>query len=65
MRRSSSLPLPPAGAAPASATRQRTDWQTIRALLPYLWAYRWRVLIALACLIGAKAANVEIGRAHV
>ena len=60
MRRSSSLPLPPAGAAPASATRQRTDWQTIRALLPYLWAYRWRVLIALACLIGAKAANVGV-----
>jgi ATP-binding cassette subfamily B protein len=29
-------------------------------LLPYLWDYRWRVLIALACLIAAKLANVGV-----
>jgi len=29
-------------------------------LLPYLWEYRWRVLVALACLIMAKFANVGV-----
>ena len=58
MRRSVPLPLP--AATPARSPRQRSDWHTIRALLPYLWAYRWRVLIALACLVGAKAANVGV-----
>lgn len=29
-------------------------------LLPYLWEYRWRVLLALACLIAAKLANVGV-----
>ncbi|HMM55812.1 MAG TPA: ABC transporter ATP-binding protein/permease [Candidatus Desulfobacillus sp.] len=45
---------------PAPADGQRHDWQTIRNLLPYLWAYKWRVLFALASLIGAKAANVGV-----
>ncbi len=45
---------------PAPADGQRHDWQTVRNLLPYLWAYKWRVLFALACLIGAKAANVGV-----
>ena len=52
----SSLPPP----APARAGQPRSDWQTIRNLLPYLWAYRWRVLLALAFLVGAKAANVGV-----
>jgi ATP-binding cassette subfamily B protein len=29
-------------------------------LLPYLWEYRWRVLIAVACLVTAKLANVGV-----
>ncbi len=29
-------------------------------LLPYLWEYRWRVLVALACLVTAKLANVGV-----
>ena len=29
-------------------------------LLPYLWEYRWRVLIALTCLVVAKLANVGV-----
>ncbi len=33
---------------------------TIRTLLPYLWVYKWRVLLALACLVGAKLANVGV-----
>lgn len=36
------------------------DWRTVRLLLPYLWEYKWRVLIALSLLIGAKLAIVSI-----
>jgi ATP-binding cassette subfamily B protein len=36
------------------------DWATVKTLLPYLWAYKWRVLIALLCLILAKFANVGV-----
>jgi ATP-binding cassette subfamily B protein len=39
---------------------ERNDWQTLRALLPYLWAYKGRVLFALACLIAAKLATVSV-----
>ncbi|MDX9767163.1 MAG: ABC transporter ATP-binding protein/permease, partial [Ectothiorhodospiraceae bacterium] len=38
----------------------RRDWHNVRALLPYLWEYRGRVLFALACLVLAKAANVGV-----
>lgn len=51
----------PASSEPASAaTGPRNDWQTIRSLLPYLSAYKWRVAFALACLIGAKVANLGV-----
>ena len=43
---------PPAG--------RRNDWQTLRALLPYLWAHRGRVLFALTCLVAAKFATVSV-----
>ncbi|HEX9672601.1 MAG TPA: ABC transporter ATP-binding protein/permease [Burkholderiales bacterium] len=43
----------------ASAPRRR-EWRLVPMLLPYLWDYRWRVLIALACLIAAKLANVGV-----
>jgi len=56
MRRATALPKPPAG-QPAPATHV---WLTLRTLLPYLWAYRWRVIAALACLVGAKVANVSV-----
>jgi ATP-binding cassette subfamily B protein len=36
------------------------DWGTIKTLLPYLTIYPWRVLVALACLILAKVANIGI-----
>ncbi|PWF44990.1 ABCB family ABC transporter ATP-binding protein/permease [Massilia glaciei] len=38
----------------------RTDWATIKTLIPYLWVYKWRVLAAMACLIAAKLANVGV-----
>jgi len=52
----SSLPL----AEPARPGVPRGDWHTIRTLLPYLWQYRVRVLLALAFLVAAKAANVGV-----
>jgi ATP-binding cassette subfamily B protein len=53
--RSSSLPLPA-----ARAPGKRSDWRVIRTLLPYLWAYKGRVIAALAALIAAKVANVGV-----
>jgi len=44
----------------ASKTSQRGDWRVIRDLLPYLLEYRFRVIIALSCLIAAKVANLGI-----
>ncbi len=38
----------------------RRDWQNLRNMLPYLWNYRGRAMIALACLIMAKVTNVGI-----
>ncbi|MBI3147045.1 MAG: ABC transporter ATP-binding protein/permease [Betaproteobacteria bacterium] len=49
--------------APPEATpsgRPRSDWSTLRTLLPYLWAYRWRIAIALSLLVVAKLANVAV-----
>jgi len=57
--RSSSLPLP-APAATASAPPVRSDWATLRRLFPYLWQYKWRVLIALGFMVAAKVANVGV-----
>ncbi len=45
-------PVPP---GPASG-----DWQTLGRLLPYFWDYKWRVVLALACMVGAKLANVGV-----
>ena len=39
---------------------QRGDWRVIRDLLPYLLEYRFRVVLALTCLIAAKFANLGI-----
>lgn len=47
-------------ALPAPEPAERRDWQTIRTLLPYLWQWKWRVVIALACLVSAKLANVAV-----
>jgi ATP-binding cassette subfamily B protein len=50
-----------ASGEPAPApTGPRNDWQTIRSLLPYLATYKWRVALALGCLIGAKVANLGV-----
>ena len=46
----------PAGGQPA----QRSDWSTLSRLFPYLWVYKWRVVAALAFMVGAKMANVGV-----
>ncbi len=40
--------------------KQRTDFKNLLQMFPYVWAYRWRVLIALTCLIIAKVATVAV-----
>lgn len=42
------------------ARSDRSDWATLRRLFPYLWHYKWRVMAALAFMIGAKVANVGV-----
>ena len=39
---------------------QRSDYENLRALFPYLWEFRGRVLLALISLILAKVANVGV-----
>ena len=38
----------------------RNDWKTIKTLLPYVWEFRGRVMLALSLLALAKVANVGI-----
>jgi len=40
--------------------KQRPDRETLKRLFPYLWRYKWRVLIALTFMVGAKVANVSV-----
>jgi ATP-binding cassette subfamily B protein len=42
------------------ARSDRSDWATLRRLFPYLWHYKWRVMAALAFMVGAKVANVGV-----
>lgn len=43
-----------------SISSSTSEWKTIRTLLPYLWAYKGRVLLSLAFLAIAKVASVSI-----
>jgi len=43
-----------------SKSSQSSDWKVIRDLLPYLLEYKFRVAIALSCLVAAKVANLGI-----
>nr|WP_315494991.1 ABC transporter ATP-binding protein/permease [uncultured Rhodoferax sp.] len=44
----------------AAAVPPKSDWDTLRRLFPYLWIYKWRVIAALAFMVGAKMANVGV-----
>ena len=48
-------PLPGAAAPPP-----RSDWVTLKKLVPYVWQWRWRVLLALSFLVAAKLANIGV-----
>ncbi len=50
------------GAKPGAAipTPPGNDWKTLSRLLPYLWQYKWRVVIALSLMVCAKLANVSV-----
>ncbi len=51
---------PPAPGASPEPALNRSDWATLQRLFPYLWDYKWRVLAALAFMVGAKVANVGV-----
>ncbi|MCX8507111.1 MAG: ABC transporter transmembrane domain-containing protein, partial [Alphaproteobacteria bacterium] len=63
-------PISPAKASPAPATSESfkpdaSAWQTISALLPYLWqkqdsGLRWRVVLSLTCLLISKICIVLV-----
>jgi ATP-binding cassette subfamily B protein len=42
------------------ASRQQQDWQVIKNLLPYLSAYKARIIFTIICLVAAKAANLGV-----
>ncbi len=48
------------GAPGPQAPRTRKDTEILARLLPYLWAYKWRVAIALGFMVAAKLANVGV-----
>ena len=52
--------VPSSSSPSALQPNGRGDWSTVKTLLPYLWAYKWRVLLALSFLVGAKLANVGV-----
>ena len=54
----SSSQTPPATLGAAAA--QAGDWSTLQRLFPYLWLYKWRVMVALTLMVGAKVANVGV-----
>ncbi len=59
--RPASLSMPtPAPTADGREAPAKSDWKTLRKLVPYVWAWKGRVLIALACLVAAKLANVGV-----
>ncbi|MBC7601829.1 MAG: ABC transporter ATP-binding protein/permease, partial [Ramlibacter sp.] len=53
-------PHPPNAAIPPAQAKPRTDWATFKRLLPFLMEYKWRVMFALAFMVGAKVANVSV-----
>ncbi|HEX7437019.1 MAG TPA: metal ABC transporter permease, partial [Caldimonas sp.] len=56
MRRETLSSPPPAG----TSKPHGSDWKTLRKLVPYVWEWRWRVLVALCFLVAAKLANIGV-----
>jgi ATP-binding cassette subfamily B protein len=47
-------------ASPAAPPIARSDFSVFRRLLPYLWEFRGRVLLAILFLVAAKLANITV-----
>jgi ABC-type transport system involved in Fe-S cluster assembly fused permease/ATPase subunit len=60
MRRATLSSPPEAPALGGRGAAAKSDWKTLGKLLPYVWQWRWRVLVALACLVAAKLANIGV-----
>ena len=45
---------------PGPVKSQGSDWKTLGKLVPYVWEWRWRVLVALSFLVAAKLANIGV-----
>jgi ATP-binding cassette subfamily B protein len=61
LRRHDAAALPLASETRAARARRRqSEWRRARQLVPYLWEFKWRVLIALAFLVTAKLTNVAV-----
>jgi ABC-type transport system involved in Fe-S cluster assembly fused permease/ATPase subunit len=43
-----------------TGTLKGNEWRSLALLAPYLWEYRWRVVLALSLLVTAKLANVSV-----
>jgi ATP-binding cassette, subfamily B, heavy metal transporter len=56
----SAVSAPVVAGRSGDAARTSDVSPTVRLLLPYLWEYRGRVLLALTCLVCAKLANVGV-----
>ena len=53
-------PQPGTASDRAAQPTAGSDWKTRSRLLPYLWQYKWRVVIALSLMVCAKLANVSV-----
>ena len=58
--RARATPVDPSLPLTADTPPSRSDLATLQRLLPYLWEYKWRVMAALALMVGAKLANVGV-----
>ncbi|HEX6004114.1 MAG TPA: ABC transporter ATP-binding protein/permease [Burkholderiales bacterium] len=53
-------PALPRSTPSATAARRTREWRVVPMLLPYLWEFKWRVVVALLFLTIAKLANVGV-----
>ena len=57
---SGTTPLPQSTPHAPAAPAAKGDFSVVRRLVPYLWEFRGRVLLALLCLVTAKVANIFV-----
>ena len=44
----------------AASAVERSDWDTLSRLMPFVWRYKWRALSVLVLLVLAKIATVSV-----